>query len=124
MVRNQHRGEALRARLRAALSEAMKRRDAIATSALRSALAAIDNAEAVGLTHAPAPSPSGTIAGAIGGLCAAEVPRRELGGDELAAILDAEINQRRVAADDYARRGAHDRAARLRAEADALAAAR
>ena len=61
--------------LRRALTAALKARDAVAVSALRSALAAIENAGAVDPGHAPPPG-SGPIAGAVDGLGAAEVERR------------------------------------------------
>jgi len=89
--------------LRRALTAALKSRDAVAVSALRSALAAIENAGAVEPGHAPAPG-SGPIAGAVDGLGAAEV------------------EQRREAAREYAALGRTDRADRLHAEADVLAA--
>ena len=112
----------LRARMRAALTTAMKQRDAIAVSALRSALAAIDNAEAVDASYAPPAAPSSArVAGAVGGLGAGEVARRVLSSDEIAAIVAAEAQQRRDAAAEYDRLGAPDEAARLRTEAGVLA---
>ena len=89
--------------LRRALTTALKSRDAVAVSALRSALAAIENAGAVEPGHAPPPG-SGPIAGAVDGLGAAEV------------------EQRRAAAREYAELGRPDHADRLHAEADVLAA--
>src|SRR5918996_2373390 len=62
----------LRERLRAALPEAMKARDAVAVAALRSALAAIDNAEAVAAAPAPPGAGSADVAGAAVGVRAAE----------------------------------------------------
>jgi hypothetical protein len=53
----------------------MRERDDTATSALRSALSAIDNAEAVDAPPQPTLA-SGPIAGAVVGVGAAEVPRR------------------------------------------------
>jgi hypothetical protein len=67
----------LPARLRLALRTALKARDATAVSALRSALSAISNAEAID----PVPAASTGhphIAGAAGGLGAGEAPRRHL----------------------------------------------
>ena len=111
----------IRTKLRASLTAAMKRRDAAATSALRSALAAIDNAEAVDPAHAPAAGNS-AIAGAVGGLRAAEVPRLELSEDQIEAIVRAEIAERLRAAEEHDALNVPDRAARLRAEAAALQA--
>lgn len=102
----------------------MKSRDAVAVAALRSALAAIDNAEAVDPAAAPDPtSGEGPIAKSVAGLGAAEVPRRELSDSEEASIVAAEVVERRAAADEYDRLGRGDDAERLRSEADVLAAA-
>ena len=110
----------LHARLRRALPPALKARDRVAVAALRSALAAIDNAHAV--TAPPAPRTGGVVAGAVRGLGAGDVPRRGVSTDEVAAIVRSEIDDRRVAAADYERSGQVDAAARLIAEADVLAA--
>ena len=109
----------LRDRLRAALPPAMKARDEPTVAALRSALAALDNAEAV--APPPAPALPGVIAGAVAGLGAGEAARLELTEDRVAEIVGAEVADRRAAAADYARAGRDERAARLTAEADALA---
>jgi uncharacterized protein len=111
------------ARLQAALRVALKQRDAAAVSALRSALAAIGNAEAL---PAPATHRGGGdqyVAGSIGGLGSAEVSRRVLTEAEIAGIMTTEIAERRAEADRYEQAGHADRAGRLRREADALAAA-
>jgi len=113
----------MRDRLRVALKTAMKARDAAAVNALRTALAAIDNAEAVAVpAAAPGPLAEGVIAGAKAGVGTTEVARRELTEDEVVAIVTAEVDERRAAADDYRDAGQFGRAARLTAEADALAA--
>ncbi|WP_460725716.1 GatB/YqeY domain-containing protein [Nocardia heshunensis] len=108
----------LRERLRAALPAAMKARDRAATAALRSALGAIDNAEAV--------DGSGVRAGAIEtspvGLGTAEVRRRDLTESDIEAIVRTEIDDRLTAAKEYdSLTGGADRATLLRAEAAALA---
>lgn len=110
----------LHARLRRALPPALKARDRVAVAALRSALAAIDNAQAV--TAPPAPRAGGVVAGAVRGLGAGDVPRRTVSTDEVAAIVRSEIDDRLAAAADYERSGQVDAAARLIAEADVLAA--
>lgn len=112
----------LRARLRGALTPAMKARDAAAVAALRSALAAIDNAEAVSVTEAPPTTTEGPIAKAAVGLGAGEGVRRDLDEAQMVAIVAAEVAERRAVAVEYDRSGAAERAARLRAEADVLAA--
>jgi uncharacterized protein YqeY len=109
----------LRQRLRTALTDAMKKRDANAVSALRTALAAIDNAESVDTSHAPRPTP-GPIAGALTGLGAGEVPRLELTERDIEDIVRTEITAREHAADDYDRLNRPEEAARLRAEAAIL----
>jgi uncharacterized protein len=94
---------------------------------MRSALAAIGNAEALPLPAAPAgaaPARAGSpyVAGSVAGLRATEARRRPLSETEMAAILGAEITERRAAAEQYERAGHADQAERLRREADALAA--
>jgi hypothetical protein len=120
-------GANLPARLRLALAEALRARDTIAISALRSALGAIGNAEAVG-PGAPAPagfgSPAGPgsphVAGAAAGVGAAEVARRTLTVADIEQIVRAEAAEREHAAHDYERGGHPDRAGRLRREAQVL----
>jgi len=98
----------------------MKERDRSAVSALRSALGAIDNAEAVDSPEMSRPG-DGPIAGARSGLGVSEVPRRDLSEQEMTEIVRTEIAERSAAADMYESDGHGDRAARLRAEASALA---
>jgi hypothetical protein len=105
--------------LRTALRSAMRSRDPVATAALRSALSALDNATAVPPAAAPAPPGDRHVAGSAAGLGAAEAARRELTPAEAAAVLRAEIADRRAAAGQYPPGPAADR---LRAEADVLAA--
>ena len=111
-------GPDIRSRLRRALTEAIKARDAGAVSALRSALGAIGNAEAVDLGEAgPArPGVSGSIhfAGAAAGLGAAEAERRHLTEADVIAIVRAEAAEREAAASRYERHGLDGQAAELR----------
>ena len=97
----------------------------MAVAALRSALAAIENAEAV--TPPPAGSPTeatthaqlaGTVVGV--GVGAAEAERRALSEAQVERIVRAEVEERRTAADAYERADRPDPARRLRAEADVL----
>ena len=97
----------------------MKARDTVATAALRSTLGAIDNAEAVAV-EGPADYGDGGM-GEIG-LGVAEVPRRMLTDDDVAAILRSEIAERAAEAVEYDGCGQPERAAQLRAEADVIAA--
>jgi uncharacterized protein YqeY len=112
----------IRAGLQAALTDALRRRDKVAASALRSGLSALANAEAV----SPVPlagTSSPHIAGAAAGLGAAEAPRRSLSPAGAQQVIAAEISERQTAADGYDRSGHRDRAEQLRREADVLRAA-
>jgi hypothetical protein len=105
----------IRTRLRRALAGALKARDTSTVSALRSALGAIGNAEAVD----PAPPPpsgagSAHVAGAAAGLGAGEAERRRLTEADVAAIVRAEAAEREAAASEYERSGHAEQAARLR----------
>ena len=112
--------EALRATLRRDLTAAMKARHPDEVAALRTAIAAIDNAEAV---TAPAAAPAATsahIAGARAGLGAAEAARRQLTADELRDILRAQLAEYTREADRYAGHGQAAAAERLRNQASLL----
>ena len=104
----------LRAALRRDLTAAMRARDAEATAALRTAIAAIDNAEAV---PAPAAAPvvtSAHIAGAQAGFGTAEAARRQLTTAELTALLRVQLAEYETEAASYAALGRPEAAARLR----------
>ena len=114
----------VRTRLRRALGDALKARDAGAVSALRSAMSAIGNAEAI----EPGPDrPAGTgsahFAGAVAGLGAGDVERRHLTEVDAAAIVRREAAEREAAADEYERAGYAAEAAKLRQGTRALMAA-
>ena len=109
-------------RLQAALRLALKQRDTAAISALRSALAAIGNSEALPIPATQSGGGDQYVAGSIAGLGAAEASRRVLTDVDIADIVTAEISERRAAAARYEQAGHADRADRLRREADALAA--
>ncbi len=114
----------VRERLQLALREALKSRDMIAASALRSALAAIDNASAVPAGPAPAAGAGGPhFAGSATGLGAGEAARRFLSEAEIGEIVRTEVAERQEAARAYQDGGHADRAARLRREAAVLMAA-
>jgi uncharacterized protein YqeY len=99
----------------------MRSRDAEAASALRSALAAIDNAEAIPVGQASnTATPSPHFAGAAAGLGSAEAQRRGLTEAEISAIVDAEIAERLSAAAEYERSGHAKQGGRLRREAQIL----
>jgi uncharacterized protein YqeY len=109
----------MRRRLRESLKVAMSARDSIATAALRSAMSALDNAEAVSRSHAPAPT--GGIVGDVHlGVGAGEVARRNLSGEDVVEVVRAEIGERAAAATQYERLGRTEQASRLKAEATVL----
>lgn len=97
--------EGFRIMLSDTLRAAMVARDRDAVRALRSVMAAIDNAGAV---TPPAGAPDAALP--------SEVARRPLSVDEIAAILQAEIATRNRNAGEYERRGNAAQAAELRHE--------
>jgi uncharacterized protein YqeY len=109
----------LRERLRESLKVALNARDAIAIAAFRSAMSAVDNAEAVDRSQAPAPT-AGMIGDVHLGVGAGEVARRELSHHDVHEIVRAEIRDRTAAAAEYERLGRADHASRLSAEARVL----
>ena len=118
----------MRALLRSDLTRALKARDQVAVAALRSALAALENAEAVRAPDAAAPGAATSndggefIAGSLVGVGAAEVERRSLAEDEVRALLHAQVAEREQAAAEYDLLGRREEAERLRAEAGVLEA--
>jgi len=138
--------EDIRARMRRGLFDAMKARDQQAVAALRSTLARIDNAEAVdpealdaeeedaelfdadelddeAADAGPAPSGGGrhpAVAGSVLGVGAAEVARRVLTPEGMAAIVRDDVEEQEAAADVLERVGRPDQAERLRTQAKLL----
>ena len=110
----------LREQLRSALPGAIKSRDTVAVAALRSALAAIENAEAVDAAQTPPPVEHPDIAGGVSGLGAGEVSRRRLTQTEMEQIVRAEVADRQAAERDYRHAGQGEHAERLRGEAEVL----
>jgi uncharacterized protein YqeY len=107
----------VRDRLKAALPDALKRRDADLVAALRATLAAVDNAEAV-----PSQEPGSlALEETPVGVGAPDVARRELSDDEVERLVRGEIEERRAAAQVYEQAGRDDHAQRLRDEAHRLA---
>jgi uncharacterized protein len=110
-------------RLTQALRAALRDRDQAATAALRSALSAIANAEAVDPRAQPAPTAASEhLAGATAGRRAAEVARKELTEAAKLDIVSAEITDREAAIRQYLAGGHAGAADRLRAEIAVLAA--
>jgi uncharacterized protein len=110
----------LRERLRHALPAAMKARDRVAVAALRTTLAAIDNAEAV--DGAAAIHKRLAIEQTRVGVGAAEVERRSLSEAQVEDIMRTEIAEREAAARDYERAGQPQRAVMLQDEVSVLSA--
>jgi uncharacterized protein len=104
----------MRAEMRTDLTAALKVRDRVATAALRSALAAIENAEAV---PAEPGADGGGVATAPG---ATDVERRRLTDADLRVIVETEVQERSVAARQYQELGRSDLAEQARAEAEVL----
>jgi len=112
----------LRDALRRDLASAMKAREADAVATLRTAIAAIDNAEAV---PAPATSQATTsthFAGARAGVGAGEAARRSLDDGQQRAILREQVTGYITEAGRYETLGQQAAAARLRAQARLLSA--
>jgi uncharacterized protein len=116
--------EILRAQLRRDLRAAMKaqRRDEMA--ALRTLIAAIDNAESVE-DPAPAtpaaPASGAPVAGSLPGLGTADAARRELSERDLQRIIESELWERDAQAERLELLGRAGDASRLRAEAKMIA---
>ena len=110
-----------RERLRAALSAALRQRDSARVAVFRTALAALDNAEAVPVGEQD-PGSLALEATPVGA-GAREAERRQLSEEDVVFVVRAEISDRLVAADVYEEAGRHEHARRLREEADLLASA-
>ena len=107
--------------LRAALRDALRTRDPQSVSLIRETLAAIENAEAPDLSLAPM-AQSRVVAGAVDGLGAGDIPRRELSPNDVTTIVERELRERREAAASYVALGRQDEAAALTRQADVLEA--
>jgi hypothetical protein len=114
--------QTLRDALRRDLAKAMKAREPDAVSALRTAIAAIDNAEAVPPVDENLVETSGHIAGARAGLGAAEAGRLNLTASQQLDIVRDQISGYAAEADHYDALGQHDAATRLRGQAGVLTA--
>ena len=112
----------LRGPLRERLSTAVRGRDRIAIGALRGAIAALDNAEAVKPDHDAGAQISEYVAGGVVGLGAAEAERRRLDTESQRAIVRADVEARLAAAATYEQHGQSERASELRSGADVLLA--
>jgi hypothetical protein len=114
--------------LSAGLSEAMQRRDRPVIAALRTALAALANAEAVSADGAGSAAPVATatsahVAGATAGLGATEVTRRTLSAEAERMIVARERIELLSHAERLATMCRHDEADGARRAAEVLARA-
>jgi uncharacterized protein len=100
-----------RARLRAAVREALSSRDLHAIAALRSLAGAVDNAEAVASSSVPRVK----IGVGVG-----DVERRRLSLADVDRIIAGEIAERADAASEYERMGRVEKADALRAQISVL----
>ena len=105
---------ALKERLRADLKAAMQAKATDEVRLLRTLIAALDNAEAVA-------EPPKRFGSRQFGDPSGEVARREIGALALDALLNAEIDARLAAAEDYDRHKQDAEATRLRQEAELIA---
>ncbi|YAL82993.1 hypothetical protein ACMYYO_13900 [Dermacoccaceae bacterium W4C1] len=103
----------LRDRLRAQMKAAMLAKDSVTLNATRSALAALDNAEAVPTEASAGALEASPVAGSV------EAPRRELTPDDEHRIVRGEIIDLAAAADQIAEADP-ERANDHRAAADTL----
>jgi hypothetical protein len=90
-------------------------------AALRTLIAAIDNAEAIGDVASSSPPSSAHVAGAVPGFAAADAARRTLSERDLQRIIEAELWERDAQAERLTLLGRSDDASRLRLEADVIA---
>ena len=119
---DQHPADALarlRDRMRRDLRTAMKTREPAIVSALRTTLAALDNAEAVEVPPEDG-ALGGPVAGARAGVGSTEVARRTVSMDEVLGVLEEQITDRLAAADQYEALNRWSEAERLRQEANVI----
>jgi hypothetical protein len=107
--------ESLTERARVALRGAIRERDRAAVAALRSLVAAFDNA-----TATPSTARASAVELAPSGVGAAEAERRALTSDDLLALAHAELAEHRDAADAAFARGDRERAETLRRQAEVV----
>ena len=98
---------ALHERMRTDLTAALRAKDRVTAAALRTALTAISNAEAIPVDHS-------TYNPVIGR--PAEAPRRELTEAQIRAAVQGEVDERQHALTQYEHLGQDGHAEKLRAE--------
>jgi hypothetical protein len=112
--------EALKGALRRDLTTALKERDRGTAAALRTALAALDNAEAVAAPTNGQAAAGPHIAGAGSGVGSTEAERRAVTGGQAREILQGLIAEQEGEARRYDALGQGTAAQRLRAQAGVL----
>ena len=110
----------LRSAMRADLVVAMTYRASDTVAALRVAIAAIDNAEAVAAPTGSSWATSEYVAGAVVGVGGAEMPRRALDIDAVQASLRTLTQELRSIAETYDAHGRTDEAVRAGAQASVI----
>lgn len=110
----------LRSLLRARLTAAMRDRDRGAVNVLRTTVAAIENAEAVPVPDAAAPTASPDVALAALGVGATEAERRRLDRGTEREVVAAEVRSLHEAEAAYAAAGDVERARSAAAGAELL----
>lgn len=110
----------IRMAMRHDLVVALKARDTETVTALRTAIAAIDNAEAVDTSALPASAPDGPVAGATAGLGSSEVARRALTTADGRSVVSAVIAEYLDEAERYESADHGESAAVLRRQAEVL----
>ena len=108
--------EVIKARLRADLRLAMRARASLEVGVLRALIAAVDNAQAVPIGGGHQRYVVHTF-----GDASAEVPRLMLDVAQVERLLEGEIANRRMAAEQFDALARPERAAELRAEAAVVA---
>jgi uncharacterized protein YqeY len=103
----------LRKQLSQDLRAAMKDRNKVAVSLLRTLMATLDNAEAVAVDHLTLPKVPTTERH--------EVPRKELTSDEVQQLLEREVAERQRAHGEYIALGLASEAQRLQTEVELIA---
>ena len=98
----------------------MRARDRDAVRALRSLLAAIDNAGAIEVEHEPTAGGSSPIAGATAGAGSSEARRHEVDAAGLEQLVAEHLAELRQAGERYERMGEPERAAAAGRELAAL----
>lgn len=94
----------------------MKARETDTVAALRTAIAAIDNAESVAGGDVSATT-DGPFAKSAEGVGATEVARRQLSAADIAEVLGRHVHEYLSNAEDYDAMGRHEAAGQLRRQA-------